>query len=59
MSEPERWHTFPLDDVIEHNTDGPDCICYPERRVTELEDGERVEQIIHRRLRDLHEPPAR
>jgi len=23
------WHVYPINDICEHDTDGPDCICGP------------------------------
>lgn len=36
----ETVHVFPLNDLVEHNTDSPDCICGPEVERVEGEDGD-------------------
>lgn len=35
----EVRHVSPIDDLIEHDTESPDCICGPRVTPIELEDG--------------------
>lgn len=48
----ERVHVYPIDDLVEHDTDGDDCVCGPD---TEFVDGGAV--ITHHSLdgREQHE----
>lgn len=50
-------HVWPVDDVIEHDVVGEDCVCGPEAVLIETNDGD-VWQIVHASLdgRELSEP---
>lgn len=39
MPDPDTIHVYPIDDAIEHETDGTDCPCLPEVEPCEREDG--------------------
>lgn len=43
-------HTFPLDDLIDHLTDGTDCPCGPETLPVECPDGSFGWQVVHHSL---------
>lgn len=43
-------HTFPLNDLIEHDTNGDDCVCGPEIIPVPCEDGSMGWQVIHHSL---------
>lgn len=58
-------HVFPVADLVEHDTDGDDCICGPEIEPVERDDGSIGWLIIHHSLdgRERYEegatpPPA-
>lgn len=50
-------HTFPVNDLVEHDTDGGDCICGPTTVPVERDDGSMGWQVIHHSLdgREAHE----
>lgn len=50
-------HTVPVNDLIEHDSDGGDCICGPTVVPIEREDGSIAWQMIHHSLdgRELDE----
>lgn len=52
-------HTRPADDLIEHATDGSDCICIPEVIPVEREDGSIGYVYVHHSLdgRELEAMP--
>lgn len=52
------WHVYPLHDLIEHDPDSEDCICGPDARPEEREDGTIGWIIVHHSLdgRELKEP---
>ena len=35
----DNWHVYPVEDLIEHDTDGGNCICGPEIAPIKREDG--------------------
>jgi hypothetical protein len=43
-------HTFPVNDLIEHDTSGQDCICGPEVESVERPDGSMGWHVIHHSL---------
>lgn len=43
-------HTFPLNDLIVHDTGGGDCVCGPEVIPVAREDGSYGWQVIHQSL---------
>lgn len=43
-------HTFPVGDLIEHATDGDDCVCGPTTKPVPREDGSIGWQIVHHPL---------
>lgn len=50
-------HTYPVNDLIEHDTDGGDCICGPSVDAVFRDDGSNGWLIVHNSLdgRELHE----
>lgn len=50
-------HTIPLNDLIEHDTDGGDCICGPTTEAVFREDDSNGWHVLHHSLdgRELHE----
>lgn len=46
----EPLHTFPLNDLIEHDTSGADCICGPETVPVPHEDGSYGWVVVHHSL---------
>lgn len=51
-------HAYPVDDLIDHDTDGDDCPCGPESIPVPREDGSMGWVISHHSLdgRELTEP---
>lgn len=49
-------HTFPVNDLIEHITDGGDCPCGPTTEPVERDDGSIAWHVIHSSL-DARETP--
>ena len=51
-------HTIPLDDLIEHMTDGSECPCGPTTEAVERDDGSMGWMVTHHSLdgREHHEP---
>lgn len=49
MSDDNTYHTYPVDDIIEHliDTDEGDCLCLPETIPIPRDDGSFGWQIIH------------
>ena len=47
---PDIIHTSPINDVIEHITDGDDCPCGPTTEPVEREDGSFGWHILHHSL---------
>lgn len=43
-------HTIPLEDLIDHETDGSDCPCGPLVIPVEAEDGSMGWQVVHHAL---------
>lgn len=43
-------HTYPVNDVVEHDTDGGDCICGPTTEAVFRDDGSNGWQVIHHSL---------
>lgn len=52
------FHVYPVNDLIEHETDGEPCVCNPTTVPIEREDGSMAWQVIHHSLdgRELSEP---
>ena len=48
MSDP--FHVFPVNDLVEHDTESDDCACGPETRPVERSDGGIEWLIIHNSL---------
>lgn len=50
-------HCYPVDDLIEHDTDGDDCPCGPTTEVVFRDDGSNGWLIVHHNLdgRELRE----
>ncbi len=50
-------HVSPLGDLIEHDTDGDDCLCGPRTEPVERDDGSYGWVIVHHSLdgRERHE----
>lgn len=53
-------HVYPVDDLIEHDTSGGECVCGPEVQPVERDDGSVAFVIAHHSLdgRELHEVEA-
>ena len=43
-------HTYPVDDLIEHDTDGGDCVCGPVTEPVMREDGSNGWLVVHQAL---------
>jgi hypothetical protein len=43
-------HTYPVNDLIEHDTDSGDCLCGPATEPVPLDDGTIGWQVIHHSL---------
>lgn len=43
-------HVHPVNDLVEHDTGSDDCVCGPETRPVEQEDGSVGWLIVHRPL---------
>lgn len=57
----DRYHVYPVDDLIDHDTTGEaDCACGPTTRPVKRDDGSVGWLIIHHSLdgRELHEGQA-
>lgn len=54
-------HVYPLDDLIEHEIVGSDCVCGPKERPVEADDGSIGWIVVHSSLdgRELHEEDSR
>jgi hypothetical protein len=52
------WHVVPVDDLVEHDTDGDGCLCGPRTEPVERDDGSYGWVLVHHSLdgRELHEP---
>lgn len=50
-------HTYPVGDLIEHDTDGGDCVCGPTTEPVKRDDGSVAWHVIHHSLdgREAHE----
>lgn len=50
-------HVVPVNDLVEHDTDGGDCVCGPEVEPVEHDDGSMGWLVKHHSLdgRELHE----
>lgn len=53
-------HTFPVIDLIDHDTDGSDCICGPTTVPVPRDDGSIGWQVVHHSLdgREATEPSS-
>lgn len=54
---PEAIHTFPLNDLIEHDTSGEPCVCGPDVEAVFADDGSTGWLVSHHSLdgRELDE----
>ena len=43
-------HTFPVGDLVEHDTDSGDCVCGPTTKPVTRDDGSIGWQIVHHSL---------
>lgn len=43
-------HTYPVNDLVEHNTTDDGCVCGPDIMPIEREDGSYAYQVIHHSL---------
>lgn len=43
-------HTYPVNDLIEHDTDGGDCLCGPTTEAVFRDDGSNGWHVIHHSL---------
>jgi hypothetical protein len=46
----DTYHVTPVDDLIEHNTDGGDCPCGPDTEAVKREDGSMGWVVTHHAL---------
>lgn len=46
----DRRHVVPVDDLIEHDTDGGDCVCGPEETPVKRDDGSIGWLVTHHSL---------
>jgi len=55
--DPDTQHVYPLNDLIEHELEGDDCICGPEVEPIKREDGSIGWLVTHHSLdgRERHE----
>jgi len=44
------WHASPTDDLIEHVTDSPECVCGPTVEAKKLDDGSVIWLATHHSL---------
>ena len=53
----DTYHVYPVNDLVEHNTDGTDCVCGPTVVPVERSDGSFGYVITHHSLdgRELYE----
>lgn len=51
-------HTIPVNDLIEHDTSGEQCVCGPETLPVECDDGSIAYNVVHHSLdgREIQEP---
>lgn len=51
------YHVYPDGDLIEHDTDGSDCLCGPRNEAVPREDGSFGWLVVHHSLdgREAHE----
>jgi hypothetical protein len=56
----DTYHVTPVDDLVEHDTDGGDCICGPDSEPVERADGSMGWLVKHHSLdgRELDEGGA-
>ena len=47
---PDIIHTYPVNDLVEHDTGGGDCICGPTTAPVPRDDGSMGWQVIHHSL---------
>lgn len=52
MASDDTWHVYPVNDLVEHDTDGDDCVCGPETTTVEREDGSIGYVVTHHSLDD-------
>ena len=53
----ETLHVVPIDDLIEHQTDGDECICGPDCELVQRDDAPDMYLYSHHSLdgREIHE----
>lgn len=44
------YHVYPVDDLVDHDTDTEDCICGPTTKPVERDDGSYGWLIVHEAL---------
>lgn len=44
------WHVSPVADLVEHDTDGGDCVCGPDTTPVERDDGSIGYVVTHHSL---------
>jgi hypothetical protein len=51
------YHVYPVNDLVEHDTAGGDCVCGPTTEPVERDDGSIAYVIVHHSLdgREQHE----
>lgn len=55
----DTWHVYPVNDLIDHETDNDGCICQPRNEAITREDGSCGWLSVHHSLdgRELQEQP--
>ena len=55
----DTFHVYPANDIIEHVTEGDDCVCGPDLEAVERDDGSMGWLTVHHSLdgREANEPP--
>lgn len=46
----DTWHVFPVNDLVEHDTDAGTCVCIPEQRPVKRDDGSISWIAVHHSL---------
>jgi hypothetical protein len=50
MADPNTVHVRPVNDLVEHNTDGSDCACGPRTEPVQRDDGSYGWLVVHHSL---------
>ncbi|GEM_PF-3797727 len=55
-SEIDALHIYPIEDWIDHKTDGPGCVCCPAYQITRSDNGRVVVVVLHKMVRPVDKP---